>query len=142
MALAEATYRPGPANEIGSLESVRVRPGELVLDEGGELTAALGAPDRWTVTGPLATAYAWSGDRLLIDLIFVETPHRLHLRLDPATGTFAASWRTAPLAPRPPSSHSGCRTDGRAQSIKLRPAHQTLVKLGRGSLFSARQISL
>ncbi|GID93107.1 serine hydrolase domain-containing protein [Amorphoplanes digitatis] len=101
MALAEATYRPGPANEIGSLESVRVRPGELVLDEGGELTAALGAPDRWTVTGPLATAYAWSGDRLLIDLIFVETPHRLHLRLDPATGTFAASWRTAPLAPVP-----------------------------------------
>ncbi|MET8148837.1 serine hydrolase domain-containing protein [Actinoplanes sp. NPDC049668] len=99
--LAEATYRPGPANEVGSLLSVQVRPGELVLDEGWELTAGLGGPDRWTVTGPLATAYAWSGDRLLIDVVFVETPHRLHLSLDPATATFAASWQTPPMAPVP-----------------------------------------
>ncbi|MEU7908035.1 serine hydrolase domain-containing protein [Actinoplanes sp. NPDC049118] len=99
--LAEATYRPGPANTVDTLKTVRLRPGEILLDDGWELTAELGAPDSWTVVGPVATAHAWSGGRLLVDLVFTEGPHRLHLTLDPATGTFAAAWQAAPLAPVP-----------------------------------------
>jgi hypothetical protein len=38
---------------------------------------------------------------LLVDLIFTESPHRLHLTLDPATGTFAARWQAPPLGQMP-----------------------------------------
>jgi hypothetical protein len=34
---------------------------------------------------------------LLVDLVFVETPHRLRLRLDMATSAFAAEWVAEPL---------------------------------------------
>ena len=97
--LTEATYRPGPDNTVHTLRGVRVRPGELRIDDGMELSAPLGGPDGWTVAGPAATAYAWSGGRLLVDVILVEGPHRLHLTLDPATGTFAARWQAEPLVP-------------------------------------------
>ena len=95
--ITEATYRPAPDNAIDQLRAVRTRPGELIGDVGQELTVALGDPDGWTLSGPLATAYAWQDGTLLVDLLFVETPHRLHLRLDPAAGTFAARWQTQPL---------------------------------------------
>ena len=95
--LTEATYRPGPDNTVPELRAVRSRPGELIGDVGRELTAALGDPDGWTVAGPLATAYAWRAGALLVDLVFIDNPHRLHLELDPAAGTFAARWQTQPL---------------------------------------------
>jgi len=34
---------------------------------------------------------------LRVDVIFLETPHRLHVHLDPATSTFEALWETDPL---------------------------------------------
>ncbi|MET0417741.1 MAG: serine hydrolase [Actinoplanes sp.] len=92
--LPEATFRPGPDNAIPQIHAVQLRAGELTVDN---LTIALGDPDSWTVTGPYATAYAWSGACLLLDLIFVENPHRIHFALDPAAGTFAARWQTEPL---------------------------------------------
>jgi hypothetical protein len=95
--LAGATYRPGPDNAVDAVRSVWAGPGELRIDDGTELAAALGGPDGWTVSGPVATAYAWSRGRLLVDVLLVEGPHRLHLTLDPATGTFAARWQTEPL---------------------------------------------
>ena len=101
--LNPATFRPGPGSEPAALRTVRlrtVRPGagELVLTGGGtELAVALGAPDTWTDSGPLATAYAWAGGRLRVDVVFAETPHRLHLVLDPATGRFESRWQTVPL---------------------------------------------
>jgi CubicO group peptidase (beta-lactamase class C family) len=92
------TLLPGPGNELAALRTVRLRAGELVLtDTGPELTAELGTPDAWTTTGPLATAYAWDSGQLHVDIVFVETPHRLHLNLNPATGQFEARWQTAPL---------------------------------------------
>jgi CubicO group peptidase (beta-lactamase class C family) len=93
--IAEATFRPGSDNQVDVLTAVQIRPGELTLDN---LTIALGGPDAWTVTGPYATAYAWSSGTLLLDVIFVENPHRIHLTLDPAAGTFAARWQTEPLS--------------------------------------------
>jgi hypothetical protein len=100
--IAAATYRPGPDNRLGTLHTVTVRDGHLELsDAGPALRVPLGAPDAWTTDGPLATAVAWSGGRLLVDVVFVETPHRLHLTLDPATGQFAARWQTEPIEERP-----------------------------------------
>ena len=103
--LGPQTFRPGPGNEVTALHSVHLtsasagKPGEIRLfDAGPALIAALGAPGAWTRTGPVATASAWAGGRLLVDLVFVETPHRLHLRLDPGTGLFQARWQTAPFA--------------------------------------------
>lgn len=95
--ITEATYRPGPGNTLEGLHTVRVQPGGLVLDDGVELTATLGEPGAWSGTGPVATAHAWSGGLLLVDVVFAEGPHRLHLSLDPAAGTFAARWQTEPL---------------------------------------------
>jgi hypothetical protein len=93
-----ATFRPGAGNELAALHTVELRADALVLtDDGPELTAALGVPDAWTTDGPWATAYAWVDGRLAVDLVFVETPHRLHLSLDPAAGTFEARWQTEPL---------------------------------------------
>jgi hypothetical protein len=99
--ITEAAYRPGPDNTIDLLRAVRIRPGQILLDDGVGLTAPLGDPDGWTVTGPVATAYAWSRGRLLVDVIFTEEPHRLHLAMDPATGTFAARWQAPPLGLMP-----------------------------------------
>ena len=96
--LTPAIFRPGPGNELADLRAVRLRDGEVVLTDGGpELVAGLGAPDTWTTTGPVATAYAWADGRLVVDIVFVETPHRLHLTLDPATARFEARWQTSPF---------------------------------------------
>ncbi|GAA3957921.1 serine hydrolase domain-containing protein [Actinoplanes auranticolor] len=98
------TLRPGAGNELPGLHTVRLTtgPDEIrLLDGSAELVAALGAPGEWTSTGPLTTASAWNDSRLHVDVIFVETPHRLHLRLDPAAGTFEARWQTWPLGGPP-----------------------------------------
>jgi len=100
--LVPMSFRAGPGNELASLRAVELRAGELVLaDAGPELIAPLGAPQTWTTAGPLATAYAWADGRLLVDVVFVETPHRLHLVLDPETGLFEARWQAVPLGEPP-----------------------------------------
>ncbi|MBP1242429.1 CubicO group peptidase (beta-lactamase class C family) [Frigoribacterium sp. PvP120] len=69
----------------------------LTLVEGEHrLEAALGLGE-WRTTGSLATWAEQHGDRLLVDVVFVETPHRLHLVADSGTGTVSARWETAPL---------------------------------------------
>ncbi len=93
--IREATFRPGRDNAVEVVQAVQIRPHELTVND---LTVTLGEPDRWTVLGPYATAHAWSAGRLLVDVIFVENPHRLHLALDPAAGTFTACWQTEPLS--------------------------------------------
>jgi CubicO group peptidase (beta-lactamase class C family) len=101
-ARAPMTLRPGPGNELAGLHTVRLTADEIRLaDSGPEVVAALGAPGVWTRTGPVATASAWAGGELHVDLILVETPHRLHLRLDPVAGQFAARWHTTPLGEPP-----------------------------------------
>nr|WP_297429839.1 serine hydrolase domain-containing protein [uncultured Actinotalea sp.] len=46
---------------------------------------------------PVATSGGWKGDRLRLDLAFVETPHRLRLEVDATTRTAATAWLTEPL---------------------------------------------
>ncbi|NAZ88862.1 serine hydrolase, partial [Kineococcus sp. T90] len=69
----------------------------LVLQGRGEEVAADLGPG-WTSTGALAVSWAPAGDDALrADVVFVETPHRLLLQLDPAGGTVRATWVTEPL---------------------------------------------
>ncbi len=100
--IPSATFRVRPGAGTGLPRTVRLTPyGMVMTDDGPEVTAQLGVAGSWCLTGPIATAYAWSGGRLLIDVVFVETPHRLHLNLDVASSTFAAEWAAEPLGQPP-----------------------------------------
>jgi CubicO group peptidase (beta-lactamase class C family) len=72
--------------------------GITLTGDGPDVTARLGAPGAWVVDGPLATAHAWRDGELLIDVIFVETPHRLHVAVDPESGTCTTAWQSEPLS--------------------------------------------
>jgi hypothetical protein len=100
--LVPATFHPGPGNELATLRTVELRAGELILtDRGPVLTVTLSEAGAWSRTGPFTTAYAWNEGRLLVDVVFLETPHRLHLRLNPASGEFEARWQVPPLGAMP-----------------------------------------
>lgn len=97
-ALPSATFRERGGDGTGWLRAVRLTPYEIGLtSDGPEVTARLGPSGGWTVSGPIATAHAWRGQLLLVDVVFVETPHRLRLGLDMATSAFAAEWVAEPL---------------------------------------------
>lgn len=68
----------------------------------GEITARFTGEAGWTVTDDDGPTVAVSGgftgdDELVLDVAFVETPHRLHLRFDRAAGTVSHRWETPPL---------------------------------------------
>jgi len=76
---------------------------ELVLHEDvGPLRVPL--RPTWTTgtTGTadhIAVSAAVDADgRVVADLAFVETPHRLVVTLDPSAGTFTTTWASLPLA--------------------------------------------
>ncbi|MCX4767539.1 beta-lactamase family protein [Streptomyces sp. NBC_01275] len=84
-----------------------------LVEDGHRLRAAPGAGG-WRVTDeplPLAVSGGWTdGDTLAVDLVLLETPHRLRVTCSLADRTFTARWDTAPLhggplrslrAPRP-----------------------------------------
>lgn len=95
------TFSAAAGNDQPGLAAVEVRESargaELVLHEGGrDLVLAL-APQGWVETDAVLTSATTGPAGLLVDLVFVETPHRLHLVLDAATGEFTARWATSPL---------------------------------------------
>ncbi|MFJ4537020.1 serine hydrolase domain-containing protein [Streptomyces tibetensis] len=59
------------------------------------------AREGWTVAEepvPTAVSGGWTdGGTLAVDVVFLETPHRLALTCSLAEGTFTAQWRTPPL---------------------------------------------
>lgn len=95
---------PAGPQEFGAIApaAVRLDGSDVVLEEpDGEVRVRIA--DEWTAAtdGPTAGAVAASaarlGDRVVVDVAFLETPHRLHLTCDPAAGTFRSDWGTAPL---------------------------------------------
>lgn len=63
-----------------------------------------GTAPGWTVLEgrvPVAASGGVAGDLLELELVFLETPHRLVLSGDLAAGTFGPRWRTAPLGGAP-----------------------------------------
>jgi hypothetical protein len=72
----------------------------LVEDDDARIAARV-APGGWSVCDdgpvPVAATGRSAGDGLDVDVLFLETPHRLTVTTDPAAGTFRARWRTTPL---------------------------------------------
>jgi CubicO group peptidase (beta-lactamase class C family) len=99
-----------PPHSYPRLARVDLAPGansnELVLsliegDDHIEIRARFG---EWFTGDATSASAGWTPDGLAVDVIFVETPHRLHLTLDLETSTFVTRWQTEPLHAPPLSS--------------------------------------
>ncbi|WP_367325430.1 serine hydrolase domain-containing protein [Streptomyces sp. HUAS ZL42] len=119
---AAAAFVPygGVCADQPGLTAVTVKAGEdgwtLTLDEGGmRLDLRLGA-DGWSVGEeplPIAVSGGWTDpDTLAVDVVFLETPHRLTVTCSLTDRTFTARWATAPLHGGPLRSLRAPRTSG------------------------------
>ena len=71
-----------------------------LTQDGSPVVAPLGAAS-WAVAGSTAASAAVDDDgRVLVAVRFVDTPHLLWVRCDPASETFEARWQTEPLHDR------------------------------------------
>lgn len=101
-AAAARTFVPSPGNARPALTRVDLTPDDgdaltLTLTDGDDrLDVVLGFGE-WVSSDAVSASAGWDGGRLAVDLIFIETPHRLHLSLDWATSTFSARWEAEPL---------------------------------------------
>ncbi len=108
LAARPARLRPESGSEPASLTAVHVEgDGTLVLgDSGAPLRLPAVADAGWHVDGPLAvTAGSTGDDAALVEVAFIQTPHRLDLELEVAAGTFRGRWHTAPLHVQPLASY-------------------------------------
>ena len=94
--LAAAPLRgDGPERVLFARDGGRWR---ATLDLDGTTLSVPVGEGEWAVDGPLAASAAADDDGTVrLDVRFVETPHLLHLRLDPAAGRLQARWATEPL---------------------------------------------
>lgn len=99
---ASGTDPGSPASWSGDgLVVARAAAGLTVSD--AYLTLAVPMPtSEWTTVEaawpvpPVAVSGGWEGDLLRLDVVFLESPHRLHLELA-ADGTLRRRWGTTPL---------------------------------------------
>ncbi|MDH2444232.1 serine hydrolase [Amnibacterium sp. CER49] len=108
----EGRYRPAHAD--AAFSAVVLEPGvegwTATVEAGADRVALpIGRPG-WTVVeggdgqAPLAVSGGFEGDELLLDLVFLEAPHRLRLQLAAGGDTFRTAWRPAPLGLLPQES--------------------------------------
>ncbi|MCJ1696400.1 beta-lactamase family protein [Rathayibacter caricis] len=99
--VAPGRYRPSHSDVLSltGLElSVEAAGWTLALIEGEDRLLVAPGSGEWTTTDVLASSAGRGPDgELLVDVLFLETPHRLHLVLDDAAATFTARWATEPL---------------------------------------------
>ena len=82
----------------GALTSVELTGDSVVLVEG-ESTLRVPVGDGWVraPSDPVAASAARAVDgQVTVDLLFLDTPHRLEVVADPASSTFGTSWATQP----------------------------------------------
>jgi CubicO group peptidase (beta-lactamase class C family) len=113
---ADARFVPatGPGEDRAPLTAVEVRSvagnWQVVLVQGEDsLVLRLGTGE-WLLSGggpqlddpvPTAVSGGWLADGVLrVDVLFLETPHRLSVRCDLSTGGADAHWVTVPLHAR------------------------------------------
>jgi hypothetical protein len=99
-ALPDMTFEPGTPGPTShrTVSSIETAGDRMVIREDGD---AIEVPltTEWTVVdASLAVSAAQLADgRLAVDLVFLATPHRLELELDPARRTFVTRWPHVPL---------------------------------------------
>jgi CubicO group peptidase (beta-lactamase class C family) len=97
--LRAASFVPTSSSEQPSLTSVELADERsswrVLLHEGDDVLDAEVVLGAWTVTDTLAVTAGRRGAALHVDVVFVETPHRLHLVLD--GGAADVRWETTPL---------------------------------------------
>jgi CubicO group peptidase (beta-lactamase class C family) len=109
--LVGRTFAADPGSALPQLTALEVVSGDgdqvlLVVHEGDDRVEIVPGFGEWRTHGPVVASAAWGVDGesgaggvgvLRVEVIFVETPHRMHLVVDPAAGTFDAWWETTPL---------------------------------------------
>ncbi|MEU6146747.1 serine hydrolase domain-containing protein [Streptomyces sp. NPDC047081] len=102
---AEFTPAGGVCADQPNLASVAVRPGPdgwsvTLTEDGRPLELPVGGAG-WTVAEeplPVAVSGGWAdAETLAVEIVFLETPHRLAVTCSLPAGTFTALWRTTPL---------------------------------------------
>jgi CubicO group peptidase (beta-lactamase class C family) len=93
---------PGSAGPMAhrTITAIDVFEDRLVVHEGEAtpLEVTLCAAWKTQDCAPIAaSATTLSDGRLAVDLLMLDTPHRLELLLDPVTSTFTATWPVLPL---------------------------------------------
>jgi hypothetical protein len=80
---------------VSSIETVD---GRMVIHED-DRSLEVPLTEQWTVVDSAlaASATLLGNGRLLVDLVFLESPHRLEIELRPSKSTFAARWPIVPL---------------------------------------------
>jgi len=97
--LRTASFVPASSSEQPTLTAVELAGDgsswQVRLHEGDEVLEAELVLGAWTATGALAVTGGRRGGALHVDVVFVETPHRLHLVLE--GGAAEVRWETTPL---------------------------------------------
>ena len=97
--LETAISTPSATSEQATLTGVELTghdsSWQLRLHEGDDVLEAEMVLGAWTVTDALAVTAGRRGSALHVDVVFVETPHRLHLVLE--GGSADVRWETTPL---------------------------------------------
>ncbi|MBG6237853.1 CubicO group peptidase (beta-lactamase class C family) [Mycetocola sp. CAN_C7] len=100
---ATGSFEPGPDNRVRSVTRVDAAADDgswtVTLVEGANRIDVTPGFGEWVTSDATSASAGWNSDgsRLSIDVIFIETPHRLHLTVDVGASTFAARWETDPL---------------------------------------------
>lgn len=100
-----ASFAPAAVASVQGVTRVDISGGDdtrialTVAEDRSELDIVAGCGE-WITTDATAASAAWSDDggRLLVDVIFLEQPHRLHVALDVRDRTFTVGWETEPLS--------------------------------------------
>ncbi len=92
-----------------SITSIEADGNRLVVREGDESLEVTLTDDWHTDPGNAVSSSATmtTNGGLAVDLIFLETPHRLEVELDPTTSTFTTTWPLVPLFGAGPASSLG-----------------------------------
>jgi CubicO group peptidase (beta-lactamase class C family) len=97
--LRAASFAPTSSSEQPTLTAVEIAGDDsswrVRLHEGDEVLEAELVLGAWAVTGALAVTAGRRGTALHVDVVFVETPHRLHLVLE--DDSVDVRWETTPL---------------------------------------------
>jgi CubicO group peptidase (beta-lactamase class C family) len=93
---------PGSARSMThrTITAIDIFEDRLVVHEGEATPLEVPMSGVWKTldSAPISTSATMLTDgRLAVDLLMLDTPHRLELVLDPVAGTFSATWPVMPL---------------------------------------------